>query len=131
MQNKTVIRTITLTAIVLAGTALADTERDFAQLLNDEWSARQADNPFLKDVIESEPPQPMTVAPSDYARRLDADRAFYARLQGIDRAGLSPSQQLNYDIFDFVLRYRIELAAFKPYRMPFVSSNGFFKGKVQ
>ena len=49
MQNKPVIRTITLTAIVMAGAALADTERDFAQLLNDEWSARQADNPFLKD----------------------------------------------------------------------------------
>lgn len=106
--------------------ALASADDEFAALLADEWAVRSADNPFLKDVIESEPPQPMSVAPEDYARRLAADEAFMARLRAIDRAALSPDAQLNYDIFDFVLTHRIEWASHRPWRMPFVSSNGFF-----
>lgn len=113
-------------ALLAAHGAMADTGADFDALLREEWAARQADNPFLEDVIESESPQPMTVSPQDYARRLQVDQGFHQRLLSVDRSRLSPANQLNYDILEFVLRYRIELARFKPYRMPFVSSNGFF-----
>lgn len=99
---------------------------DLVSLLEDEWAARQAENPFLEDVIESESPQPMSVAPEDYSRRLRRDQSLYDRLRAIDRSELSADGQSNYDIFEFVLRHRIEAAHFKPYRMPFVSSNGFF-----
>lgn len=113
--------------LLLGGAAaLADTAADFERLLEQEWAARKADNPFLEDVIESESPQPMTVSPQDYARRLQVDEDFYEQLLAVDRSQLSTANQLNYDILEFVLRYRIELAGFKPYRMPFVSSNGFF-----
>lgn len=113
--------------LLLGGAAaMADTAADFERLLEQEWAARKADNPFLEDVIESESPQPMTVSPQDYARRLQVDEDFYEQLLAVDRSQLSTANQLNYDILEFVLRYRIELAGFKPYRMPFVSSNGFF-----
>jgi uncharacterized protein (DUF885 family) len=113
-------------ALFLAVTAAADINADFARFLEDEWAARQSDNPFLEDVIESESPQPMTVSPQDYARRLQVDQRYYRQLLDFDRSQLPPANQLNYDILEFVLRYRIELAGFQPYRMPFVSSNGFF-----
>ena len=113
--------------LLLGGAAaLADPAADFERLLEQEWAARKADNPFLEDVIESESPQPMTVSPQDYSRRLQVDEDFYEQLLAVDRSQLSTANQLNYDILEFVLRYRIELAGFKPYRMPFVSSNGFF-----
>ncbi len=116
----------TALALGLAATASASPDGDFTALLADEWAARQADNPFLEDVIESEPPQPMTVAPEDYERRLARDEAFLRRLHSIDRTKLTADAALNYDILDFVLTHRIEAAAFEPWRMPFVSSNGFF-----
>ena len=115
-----------LCAVASAGAAAQGTGAALEDLLRREWSARQADNPFLEDVIESESPQPMTVAPADYARRLARDRAFHAELQAIDPEQLDADARLNYDIFNFVLRYRIEAARFRPYRIPFVSSNGFF-----
>ena len=117
---------VTSALTFVAAVASADPVADFDRLLREEWAARQADNPFLEDVIESESPQPMTVSPDDYARRLSVDQEFYSQLLDIDRGALSAADQLNYDILEFVLRYRIELARFKPYRMPFVSSNGFF-----
>jgi len=116
-----------LAAMLLAAApASADPAAELDALLADEWAWRSADNPFLQDVIESESPEPMTVAPEDYARRLEQDEAFYARLRAVDPSGLSEKDRLEYDIFEFVLRQRIERAAFKPWRMPFVSSNGFF-----
>lgn len=117
-----------LVLLVLLGgsVALADPVVEFDRLLEEEWAARKTDNPFLEDVIESESPQPMTVSPQNYQRRLQMDQEFYEQLHAIDRNQLSATNKLNYDILEFVLRYRIELAGFKPYRMPFVSSNGFF-----
>ena len=115
-----------LVACALPVAAAASAGDDFAALLAEEWAARQADNPFLEDVIESEPPQPMSVSPADYARRLADDEDYLRRLHAIDRSALPSDAQLNYDIFDFVLRHRIESARFEPWRMPFVSSNGFF-----
>ncbi len=113
-------------ALPWSGVAIGDSSDAFERLLDEEWAARQRENPFLEDVIESESPQPMTVAPQDYARRLEIDQDFYERLMRLDRQELSTDNQLNYDILEFVLRYRIELARFRPYRLPFVSSNGFF-----
>ena len=120
------LRHLVLLLVFITTSVVADQSEDFNQLLREEWDARQADNPFLEDVIESESPQPMTVSPGDYARRASVDQDFHAQLLKIDRSALSAANQLNYDILEFVLRYRIELARFKPYRMPFVSSNGFF-----
>ncbi len=120
------VRQLAYSLIFVTTAVFADPTQEFSNLLRDEWAARQSDNPFLEDVIESESPQPMTVSPDDYARRLIVDQDFYGQLLEIDRGALSRADQLNYDILEFVLRYRIELARFKPYRMPFVSSNGFF-----
>lgn len=117
---------LSFSCLTVLSPASADPNEAFRSLLADEWSARQTENPFLQDVIESEPPQPMTVSPEDYAKRLSRDENFLSRLQSIDRNTLSVAGQLNYDIFGFMLRHRIEAAGFKPWRMPFVSSNGFF-----
>lgn len=125
-NRQSLFRQLIFSSIFLTAVVFADSTEEFSHLLREEWDARQADNPFLEDVIESESPQPMTVSPDDYARRLSVDQDFYARMLEIDRSALSAADQLNYDILEFVLRNRIDLARFKPYRMPFVSSNGFF-----
>jgi len=123
-MRQTVIAAIAVCAFA-ANVAAQPGER-LETILAEEWAWRNADNPFLQDVIESGSPEPMTVAPKDYARRLAQDEAFYDRLLAIDAARLSPADRLDYHIFEFVLRQRIEAARFKPWRMPFVSSNGFF-----
>ena len=106
--------------------AAANADTEFQRLLDDEWNGRKSENPFLEDVIEVGSPEPMTVSPADYSRRLQFDKDVYRRLTAIDREQLTRPQRLNYDILEFVLRYRIQFAEYKPYRMPFVSSNGFF-----
>src|SRR4051794_26483118 len=52
------------------------------------------------------------------ARRQAEDRAALARLHAIDRKDLSPSDQLNYDTFEWGLERAVERQQFKEYLQP-------------
>jgi len=63
--------------------------------------------------------------PDAEARRLERTRDFLDRLQGIDRAALSADDQLSYDILEWMLGWRVELAGFDQGRIPFRNDSGF------
>jgi uncharacterized protein (DUF885 family) len=56
--------------------------------------------------------------------RQAADRAALDRLHAIDRAALSPDQQLNYDTFDWILQRQVERQRFNEYLRPLDHKRG-------
>ncbi len=115
--------------VVAAGaqSARAGAVEDLHALFADEWAARLADNPLLatRAGVHDYDDRLPQVAPADFARRLDRDRAFLARLRAIPRDRLPAGEQLNYDLFAFVLSRRIERASFRDWRVPLLSDSGF------
>lgn len=65
------------------------------------------------------------VTPEDEARREAADRAFLAELMAIKRDRLSDEDQLNYDMFRFMIESRLTDAEYRTWRMPLFSDSGF------
>ncbi|WP_417449650.1 DUF885 domain-containing protein [Kordiimonas sp.] len=61
----------------------------------------------------------------DEARREAADKAFLADLLSIKRGRLSEEDQLNYDMFKFMVEGRLTNAKFRTWRMPLYSDSGF------
>jgi uncharacterized protein (DUF885 family) len=97
------------------------------QLFTEEWAARMRDEPLFataSDVHDYDDRLP-AVTPADFDRRLQQDRGFQERLDKISRGALTHDDQVNYDLFEFILKHRIALAAFKPWRIPLVSDEGF------
>jgi len=71
-----------------------------------------------------------SVTPAAQAAQLAADQSFIARLHVIDRNALSPSEQVSYDLFDFMVGERITLARYNEWRLPFNSDSGFYSDLV-
>ena len=110
-----------------AADANSDAGEALHQLFADEWSTRLRDDPLFataSDVHDYDDRLP-AVTPADFARRLEQDRGYQQRLGAISRTALSHEDQVNYDLFEFVLKHRIALAPFKPWRIPLTSDEGF------
>ncbi|SDL61052.1 DUF885 domain-containing protein [Maricaulis salignorans] len=60
------------------------------------------------------------------AARFAAEAAFLERLDAIDAATLSQSDQVSHAVLDYILRFRTELAPFGEARIAFDSDSGFF-----
>jgi len=69
--------------------------------------------------------------PADQERRDEANKAFLDRLHAIDRAGLSTTDQLNYDLFDFMVASRVKMAPYREWRMPINNDSGFHADLLQ
>lgn len=67
-----------------------------------------------------------SVTPAAQQRRLTANRDFLRRLEAIDRRALNEQDQINYDLFHFIVRQRVALGAHRDWRIPFNSDSGFF-----
>lgn len=65
------------------------------------------------------------VTPADYARRDAAYADFLQKLGKIDRAALTPADQVNYDLFGYIQKSKRLEHQFKTYRNPFFSDSGF------
>jgi len=96
-------------------------------LFEEEWANRLSENPlFASRVGETAYNERLpAIAPADHARRLEQDRGFLERLQGIDRTALTPDDRLNYDLFAWQLEQRIAHAQFRDWRIPLNSDSGF------
>ena len=96
-------------------------------LLGDEWQARLKADPLAATQagVRTYDDRLPDVAPAQLARQDDQDRAYAQRLTVIDRAALTPANQLNYDIFSFVIHHRIALAPYREWRIPLTSDEGF------
>jgi len=66
-----------------------------------------------------------SVTPAEQARRLSADEAFLQRLRAVPRAALNARDQVNYDLFEFMVGQRIALALHREWRAPLTSDSGF------
>jgi uncharacterized protein (DUF885 family) len=71
------------------------------------------------------------VTPDAQARRCAADEDFLRRLHDIDRASLTPQEQVSYDLFEFLIGSRVTLARYGEWRLPFNSDSGFFTELLQ
>lgn len=122
------ILAILLTAGALpAGAQQPPAEQQMDALFADEWSTRLRENPLLAT----------SMGVSDYNHRLpgasfdDIERrrrqaaAFMDRLDRIDIDALPEGRRLDYELFGWMLRNRIETAAHYPERIPFIAISGF------
>ncbi|HJW45248.1 MAG TPA: DUF885 domain-containing protein [Lysobacter sp.] len=66
-----------------------------------------------------------SVTPATQTRRLETDRGFLQRLHAIDRAALTPSEQVSYGLFEFMVAQRATLAGHREWRAPLNSDSGF------
>jgi uncharacterized protein (DUF885 family) len=70
-------------------------------------------------------------APADQARRDAAAKDFLARLHAIDRASLSETDKLNYDLFEFMLSSQVKMQPYREWRMPINNDSGFHADLLQ
>ena len=69
--------------------------------------------------------------PADFERRASANAKFLERLRAIDSESLSGEDRISYDLFDFILTYRVKFAAHEEWRAPLVSDSGFHTDVMQ
>ncbi|WP_262693107.1 DUF885 domain-containing protein [Kordiimonas aquimaris] len=107
--------------------SVADEAEKLHALFDAEWSSRLERNPLNATAIGAKgyDHRLPDVSPAAYAQFLAEDRAFLASLRAIDRSALGGDEQVNYDIFAYLLDARIAGAAYKPWRIPFLSDSGF------
>lgn len=96
-------------------------------LFEDEWQARLERDPLFASemgVNRYNDALPIDTA-EDHARYLEEDRSFLERLAAIDKAALSADDQLNYELFRFIVGSRVALAKHRPWLIPILSDGGF------
>ena len=95
-------------------------------LFADEWERGLRDSPenasYVGDARYDDRWSDLSLA--SIASREAADRAALQRLHAIDRATLSPNEQLNFDIFEWTLMHTIERHQFREYLQPVTHQNG-------
>jgi uncharacterized protein (DUF885 family) len=110
--------------LALSGYAYAESP---TAVFDDYWRTTLQEDPFsatgagVSDYDDRVP----AVAPADHARRLDQAKSFMARLEALDAGAMSADDRLNADLLRFILKHDIALAAFEPWRIPFLSDSGF------
>jgi uncharacterized protein (DUF885 family) len=72
-----------------------------------------------------------SILPADFERRAGAYAKFLERLNAIDRTQLSCEDQVSYDLFDFILTYRVKFTDYKEWRTPLYSDSGFHTEVMQ
>ncbi|MGA9349377.1 MAG: DUF885 domain-containing protein [Anaerolineae bacterium] len=99
------------------------------QLLADEWEVRMQDDPLFATRCGDHrfDDRLPAVSEDDFQRRLAQARVFLDRLQEIDRSALTPSAQLNYDMFEHEMRDRIAEYEFGAYLMPMTKASGLHR----
>ena len=128
------ILAILLTAgAIPAGAQQATAEGQMDELFADEWATRLRENPLLatsmgvSDFNGSLP----GVSIDDIERRKRQSAAFLDRLNRIDADALPSERRMDRELFEWMLRSRIESAAFFPERIPFIADSGFHSGLLR
>ena len=133
MVNRSILAVCVFSTALLFGSSPAafgqpeTTAAELHQLFADEWDRRLQRDPLFassRGVTEFNDRLPDVTAAAQ-RNALDEDLQFLERLETIDRAALSPDDQTNYDLFEFVVGHRANLARYRPYRMPFTNDSGF------
>lgn len=117
-----------LTAVfVLSASASGQTEADkLRQLLADEWDARMRASPTWASTLGDRRFNDRwdDESPDAHARRHEQDKAFLARLRGIDAGKLSAADRLNHELFGRELETRVEGFRFRLHLIPLNQRGG-------
>ncbi len=107
---------------------LAGAKAKLDQLFADERAFTWREDPLqaTNDGIHDYDDRLPSVTPAEQARRLETDRGFLQQLRQIDRAALADFDAVSYDLFDFMVSQRIELAQYREWRAPLNSDSGFY-----
>ena len=103
------------------------------ELFEDEWRHNLSTHPLLatyKGLNDFDNKMP-SATPEFYAQQNIETQEFLSRLEAIDREKLNIDEQLNYDLFNFVISNRLEESQFRSYRIPLLSDSGFFNSFVR
>jgi uncharacterized protein (DUF885 family) len=121
-----------LAACVLPGPWLLEaaepaTTEQFAALLDEAWQFRLREDPLFATETGDHryDDQLPKVSLADEKRRDAAQRGFLKRLEEIDRNTLSPTDQINYNVFARTLRDQISGYEFQSHVMPITDRSGF------
>lgn len=112
---------------VPAGAQQPAAEQQLDTLFADEWAGRMRENPLLATSmgINDYDGQLPSVSFDDIERRKRQTVAFMDRLTRIDSIALPENRRLDYELFEWMLRNRIEFAMHFPERIPFIADSGF------
>jgi uncharacterized protein (DUF885 family) len=111
----------------------ADAKAELDQLFADERAMTWRDDPLAatNDGVHDFDDRLPSVTSSDQARHLEADRELIRRLHAIDRGALAEFDTVSYDLFDFMVGERIQLAQYREWRAPLNSDSGFYADLLQ
>ncbi|HLU07115.1 MAG TPA: DUF885 domain-containing protein [Woeseiaceae bacterium] len=100
---------------------------ELQSLFDDEWAARLVRDPLFASSmgIHRYNDRLPDESGEQHQRSLEQDLDFLRRLQSIDRTSLPEEEQLNYDLFEFILQSRTTLARYRPHLVPILSDAGF------
>jgi uncharacterized protein (DUF885 family) len=120
------LRRLLLASALSTTAALAGPADDLHQLFDAEWERGLRENPvaasYLGDRRYNDLWPDLSLKAIEASHR--ADRAALDALRAIDRAALSPADQLNRDLFERELGERIEGFRFRGFLVPLDHSNG-------
>ena len=128
-----IVAVLLMAGVVPAGAQQATAERRMDELFADEWATRLRENPLLatsmgvRDYNGNLP----EVAPDDIERRRRQSAALLDRLSGIDVDALPEERRMDRELFEWMLRNRIESASYYPERIPFIADSGFHSGLLR
>ena len=102
-------------------------EQQLDQLFADEWATRLRESPLLATAMGVDDYNSRLPGVSFDAteRRKRQAAAFMDRLKRLDTNSLPADRRLDYELFEWMLRDRIESAAHYPERIPFIADSGF------
>ncbi len=97
--------------------ALNSATRALHALFDEAWERDMRDDPLKGTYLGDRRYERFwpDLAPAAIQQRYTANLATSARLRGIDRAALSPQDQLSYDLFAFEYQNRVLAYDYKPY----------------
>ncbi|MDE0129620.1 MAG: DUF885 domain-containing protein [Gammaproteobacteria bacterium] len=128
------ILAILLTAgVVPAGAQPATVEQQLDELFADEWATRLRENPLLATSmgVSDYNGRLPGVSIDDIERRRQQAAAFADRLNRIEVDLLPEERRMDRELFEWMLRNRIESASFYPERIPFIADSGFHSGLLR
>ena len=126
-----------LAVLMMAGAIPASAqqaaEQQLDELFADEWATRLRENPLLATSmgVRDHNGRLPGVSFDDIERRKRQSAAFLDRLNRIGRDALPAGRRMDRDLFEWMLRNRIESASFFPDRIPFIADSGFHSGLLR
>ena len=112
--------------LVVSPAILADTAADFSTLLDEHWEWTLRNSPVMASALGDRRfnDQWSDQSIAGHQRRHDETREFLRRAYALERASLSETDQLNYELFLRQLQDEVDLYPFRDYLMPFSHQGG-------